>query len=101
MSRRTRPDYDIAIIGGGIGGTALAAATAEGGLRTVVLERSHTYSDRVRGEWLAPWGVGEARALGLLDSFGEAGAHRLPGLVGRGGKARPQLSPAGDVPLTF
>jgi 2-polyprenyl-6-methoxyphenol hydroxylase-like FAD-dependent oxidoreductase len=97
----TTTDYDVAVIGGGIGGSALAAQTAAAGLRTVVLEASQTYRDRVRGEWLAPWGVGEARALDLLDVFEAAGAHELPALIGRGGKAQTQESPEGDVPLTF
>ena len=29
----------------------------------MVLERELEFRDRVRGEWLAPWGVAEARRL--------------------------------------
>ncbi len=35
----------------------------------LLLERQREYRDRVRGEYLAPWGVLEARALGLEDAI--------------------------------
>ena len=50
-------DFDVAIIGGGIGGGALATVLARDGLSVLVLEKSTVYRDHVRGEWLAPWGV--------------------------------------------
>src|SRR5262249_593907 len=40
---------------------------AEGGARVVVLERETEFRDRIRGEALVPWGVGEARQLGVVD----------------------------------
>jgi hypothetical protein len=36
-----------------------------GGLEVLLLERQHSYRDRVRGEYLQPWGVLEAQAVGL------------------------------------
>jgi flavin-dependent dehydrogenase len=57
--------YDLITVGGGIGGAALAGAMAEHGARVLVLERETRFKDRVRGEGLLPWGVGEARTLGL------------------------------------
>jgi 2-polyprenyl-6-methoxyphenol hydroxylase-like FAD-dependent oxidoreductase len=42
----------------------------------LVLERSLAHCDRIRGEWMAPWGVAEADQLGLLDVLAAAGAHR-------------------------
>ena len=33
----------------------------------LVLERETAFRDRVRGEWLAPWGIQEVEALGLRD----------------------------------
>jgi 2-polyprenyl-6-methoxyphenol hydroxylase-like FAD-dependent oxidoreductase len=60
-------DYDIIAVGGGLGGSALAKAMAERGQRVLVLEREPHFKDRVRGEWIAPWGVAEAKALDLFD----------------------------------
>jgi 2-polyprenyl-6-methoxyphenol hydroxylase-like FAD-dependent oxidoreductase len=58
---------EIAIIGGGIGGGALATTLARAGLSVAVVERDLEPVDRVRGEFMAPWGVAEAARLGLLD----------------------------------
>jgi 2-polyprenyl-6-methoxyphenol hydroxylase-like FAD-dependent oxidoreductase len=60
-------DYDIIAVGGGLGGSALAKAMAEHGHRVLVLEREREFKDRVRGEWIAPWGVAEAKELGIFD----------------------------------
>ena len=65
---------DIVIIGGGIGGGTMATVLAGSGLEVVVLERETTYPDRVRGEWIAPWGVAEFKRLGLLNLLYEHGA---------------------------
>src|SRR5206468_510387 len=69
---------DVAIVGGGIGGSALATALAGDGLDVVVLEASETYPDRVRGESMLPWGVKEARALGVEQVLMEAGGKVTP-----------------------
>jgi len=57
--------YDIITVGGGLGGAALAKAMAEHGARVLVVEREKRFKDRIRGEFMAPWGVGEAQALGI------------------------------------
>jgi 2-polyprenyl-6-methoxyphenol hydroxylase-like FAD-dependent oxidoreductase len=59
------PRFDVVTVGGGIGGAALARVMAERGARVLVLEREQRFTDRVRGEVLMPWGVGEARRLGV------------------------------------
>ena len=41
-------DYDLIIIGGGVGGSALAAGMAAAGARTLVLEAETSFRDRVR-----------------------------------------------------
>lgn len=69
--------YDLAIVGGGIGGSALAAVMAREGCSVLLLEQSQTYVDRVRGEWIAPWGVVETRRVGLYDLLLRAGGHHL------------------------
>ena len=58
---------EIVIVGGGIGGGALATVLARAGISVAVLERDLEPVDRVRGEFMAPWGVAEAARLGLLD----------------------------------
>jgi 2-polyprenyl-6-methoxyphenol hydroxylase-like FAD-dependent oxidoreductase len=65
---------DVVIIGGGIGGGTMATVLARSGLEAVVLERETTYPDRVRGEWIAPWGVVELQRLGLLELLHANGA---------------------------
>ena len=70
-------DYDLIIIGGGIGGSALAAGMAAHGARALVLEAEEAFRDRVRGEALMPWGVAEAKLLGLEEALESAGANPL------------------------
>jgi 2-polyprenyl-6-methoxyphenol hydroxylase-like FAD-dependent oxidoreductase len=69
--------YDLAIVGGGIGGSALARVMAGAGASVLLLERTELYEDRVRGEWIAPWGVTEVRRLGLYDLLVAAGGHHV------------------------
>src|SRR5262249_36099068 len=59
--------YDIITVGGGLGGAALAKAMAERGARVLVLEREKEFKDRVRGEFMTPWGVAEAKELGIYE----------------------------------
>jgi 2-polyprenyl-6-methoxyphenol hydroxylase-like FAD-dependent oxidoreductase len=69
-----RDAYEVVIIGGGVAGSALATVLARAG--RAVLERSTVYRDRVRGELFQPWGVAEARRLGLYDALrGAGGVH--------------------------
>jgi menaquinone-9 beta-reductase len=68
-------DTDVAIVGGGIAGSTLATVLAREGLEVVVLERQLHHADRVRGENLHPWGVAEARQLGIYDVLLTAGGH--------------------------
>src|SRR5437867_1309277 len=76
----TREVFDIVTVGGGLGGAALARAMAERGARVLVLERERRFADRVRGEALMPWGVAEARALGLHSLLLATCGHELPWL---------------------
>jgi menaquinone-9 beta-reductase len=58
-------DYDLIIVGGGLAGASLATTMASQGKRILVLERERHFKDRVRGEGMPPWGVAEARNLGI------------------------------------
>lgn len=69
--------YDLAIVGGGIGGSALATVMARNGYSVLLLEQSEAYVDKVRGEWIAPWGVAETRRLGLYDLLRSVGGHHV------------------------
>lgn len=71
-------DFELIVIGGGVAGAALGRSLAERGRSVLVLERTTVFKDRVRGEQLQPWGVAEARALGLLPALTAAGAHQQP-----------------------
>src|SRR2546428_4831087 len=76
----TERAFDMVTVGGGLGGAALARAMAERGARVLVLERERRFADRVRGEALMPWGVAEARALGLHSLLLATCGHELPWL---------------------
>jgi flavin-dependent dehydrogenase len=51
---------------------------AENGVRALVVERETAFKDRVRGEWIAPWGVAEAQKLALYEPLIEHCAHVTP-----------------------
>jgi 2-polyprenyl-6-methoxyphenol hydroxylase-like FAD-dependent oxidoreductase len=59
--------FDVVVVGGGLSGSAIASVLARAGSEVLVLERETAFRDRVRGEWLAPWGILEVEALGLRD----------------------------------
>lgn len=50
---------------------------AERGAKVLVLERETQFKDRVRGEMIVPWGVAEARELGVLDLLKDSCAHEV------------------------
>src|SRR5712664_2299458 len=66
---------DAVIVGAGIAGSALAVSLARSGHSVTLLEKSAVHVDRVRGEFIVPWGVAEARTLGILDLLEGAGAN--------------------------
>ena len=70
-------NYDLIVVGGGVAGSALAARLAAAGARTLVVEAEGSFRDRVRGEAIMPWGVAEARLLGLDSVLEHAAANPL------------------------
>ena len=62
--------YDLIVVGGGIAGASLAQRLARAGARVLVAERETQFHDRIRGECLQPWGMGEARKLGVDGALG-------------------------------
>jgi len=64
---------DVVIVGGGIAGSTLALVLVRAGARVTVLERQQRYADRVRGEYMHPWGVAEAQELRLVEILLAAG----------------------------
>jgi 2-polyprenyl-6-methoxyphenol hydroxylase-like FAD-dependent oxidoreductase len=72
-----RDNFDVVIVGAGIAGGSLATRLARDGMSVLLLERTLVHIDRIRGEFLAPWGVQEARQLGLLAELLAAGGHYL------------------------
>src|SRR5690348_4584769 len=79
-------DYDVIIVGGGLGGAALGKELAEHSVHVLVLEREKAFRDRVRGEYVHPWGVTEAKTLGLYEllkqTCGHEGHFRVSRIVG-------------------
>ncbi len=71
-------DYDLITIGGGIAASSLAKVMADAGHRVLVVERETSFRDRVRGEYMSPWGVAETKTLGVFDALKAAGAHDVP-----------------------
>ena len=71
----SKEQVDIAIVGGGIGGSALATMMSRSGFNCLVLEKTTEFEDRTSGEWIAPWGVQEAERLGLLANVLSARGH--------------------------
>ncbi|NDH48743.1 MAG: FAD-dependent oxidoreductase [Acidimicrobiia bacterium] len=80
--------FDIAIIGGGPGGSATAISAARAGLRVVLCEKGPYGRDKVCGDGLTP------RAIGALDELGidHSVAHRIDGLRMIAGKKQRELA---------
>ena len=91
--------YDIVIVGGGIGGSALATTMATAGRKVLLLEKSTVFEDHVRGEWIAPWGVAETKRLGLYDTLVAAGGHHLAIHVSYDETRAPEEAEAAPLPL--
>ena len=85
-----------------MGASALAIALARSGARVLVLEKELQFRDRVRGEGLVPWGVAEARELGIADLLVKACAKEVPFMeMGFGPRNVVETTPQKEPFLTY
>ena len=75
MAVRSRA-FDVVIVGGGMGGLALALALAQRGRTVALIERQNRLSPPDRGELLQPNGLRILDRLGLLESLEALPIHR-------------------------
>jgi 2-polyprenyl-6-methoxyphenol hydroxylase-like FAD-dependent oxidoreductase len=68
-------------------------------LCVVVLEKSEEHIDRVRGEFIVPWGVAEARQLGVLDLLERAGGNYTVKSVPYGEGTSPEQARAATLAM--
>jgi len=78
MTARER--VDVAIIGGGPAGAALAARLAEGGREVVLLERAPAWRWRACGVFASPAALAALRRIGLDDPTIRAVARPIPAM---------------------
>src|SRR5262249_41799077 len=90
---------DVVIVGAGIAGSALAISLARPGYSVLMLEKSTVHVDRVRGEFIVPWGVAEARALGILDLLEGAGGNYTVRSVPYGEDVAPDVARKFALPM--
>jgi 2-polyprenyl-6-methoxyphenol hydroxylase-like FAD-dependent oxidoreductase len=95
----TEHNYDVVVVGGGIGGASLATVMQRAGYSCLVLERTTAFPDRTKGEWIAPWGVVEARRLDLEDVIATARGHVLRRHVFYDETVDPAEAEAASLPL--
>ena len=89
-------DCDLAIVGGGIAGPALAAALANYGYRIILVERSADPLDTARGDHLQPAACEWLERWGVLDNMIARGAERRSGARWRTHDGRLVLNAAAD-----
>lgn len=95
-------DFDIVTVGGGLGSSALAMSMAEKGSRVLILERETQFRDRVRGEFVSPWGVAELRELGIYELIRDSSGIDAPITnLGFGPRDLPSTTPQGLPALGF
>jgi choline dehydrogenase-like flavoprotein len=91
---------DIVVVGAGVAGGALATRLARDGRSVCLLEKSLVHVDRIRGEWLAPWGVQEAMRLGILHDLLDAGGHYISRSLRYGDGIAIEAARASPIDLT-
>jgi squalene monooxygenase len=89
--------YDVIVAGGGVAGTAAAAALAQLNYRVLVVEQGLDHARRLAGELIHPPGVADLSALGLLACLQAAGGVPVRGFAvfAGGGQILPYAEIAG------
>jgi 2-polyprenyl-6-methoxyphenol hydroxylase-like FAD-dependent oxidoreductase len=94
--------FDVVTIGGGLAASAVAISLAKHGIKVLVLERETEFRDRVRGEALTPWGVAEAKELGIDGVLLKSCAREVPWVeMGFGPRNLLETTPQKAPFLTF
>jgi squalene monooxygenase len=86
---------DVIIAGGGVAGSAVAAALGEFGCRVLLIEPGLRHPRRLAGELIHPPGVSDLSKLGLLGCLEQAGGVPVHGFAAL---PSPHLLPYKDVP---
>jgi len=87
--------YDLAIIGGGPGGTAVAITAARMGARVLLLERGRFPRHKVCGEFISPEGVALLAGLELDGVLSRATRIAQARIFAESSVAEAAISPAG------
>ncbi|MGZ6099385.1 MAG: FAD-dependent oxidoreductase [Myxococcaceae bacterium] len=74
------PTVDVAVVGGGPAGLALAAMAARQGLSVLLLERAPLPHDKACGEGVMPAGLAVLERLGVLDRIPATDAGPIRGV---------------------
>ena len=90
---------DVIVVGGGIAGSAVASVLAVAGVDVLLLDTATEYRDRVRGEYLQPWGVAEMLRMQLETVLLEAGGGWCRRMIGYSEGVDPAAAEAEAVPL--
>ncbi|MCB9639569.1 MAG: FAD-dependent monooxygenase [Myxococcales bacterium] len=95
---------DVAIVGAGVAGAALATVLGRAGFQVALIDRTAKIPEVIAGELLQPGGYQALESLGLEDAVGEIDAQKVIGfsvLQGEDGQALayPKRSDIKDSPL--
>ena len=74
INANTQMDVDVLIAGGGVAGSAAAAALSPLGLKILVIEPKSSHGRRLAGELIHPPGIDGLKQLGLLEDQPEIGS---------------------------